>query len=232
MTPTRAALVCLLAVVAGPWACAPRRLELPTGSGEPFPEYSQALQEATASCRSLRAISAELGISGRAGGQKLRGRVAAGIAAPSDLRLEGVAPFGPPAFILAATAGRATLLLPRDNRVLTGEPPAAILESLVGLDLGPADLLAILAGCVETDLQPTGGRLFPGGWARIDLANGGFAFLQRGASRRWRVRAALRPPLRLEYEGEGSAIPVAVRISTEGEQPRPPTFASPSPRPS
>ena len=35
------------------------------------------------------------------------------------MRLEGVAPFGPPAFILVARGGEATLLLPRDelNRI-------------------------------------------------------------------------------------------------------------------
>jgi hypothetical protein len=43
-----------------------------------------------------------------------------GFERPGSLRLEGVAPFGSPAFILAARAGRATLLLPRDNRVLSG----------------------------------------------------------------------------------------------------------------
>ena len=60
--------------------------------------------------------------------ETLRGRVLAGIAAPGRLRLEAVAPFGPPVFILAASGTSATLLLPRDNRVLTGEPASAILR--------------------------------------------------------------------------------------------------------
>jgi hypothetical protein len=213
----RALLVCLLAVAAGPWGCAPRRLQWPSGDGEPFPEYAQALHEATASCRDVRAMSAELGISGRAGGQKLRGRVAAGIAAPASIRLEGAAPFGAPVFILAADSTRATLLLPRDNRVLTGEPPAAILESLVGLNLGPADLLAILSGCVERDPQPAGGRVFSGGWAGIDLAGGGRVYLQRDGRQRWQVRAASRQALRLEYERGASSIPDAVRIAADGD---------------
>jgi len=41
-------------------------------------------------------------MSGRAGRQKVRGRVVAGFARPASMRLEGVAPFGPPAFILVA----------------------------------------------------------------------------------------------------------------------------------
>ena len=214
MRRAAAASLCLLAVVAGPWGCAPGRLQLPTGSGAPFPDFSQAFQEATASCRGVRTLSAELGISGRAGGQKLRGRVAAGIAAPAGIRLEGAAPFGPPVFILAADDARATLLLPRDNRVLTGERPAAILESLVGLDLSPADLLAILTGCVEADPRLTGGSLYADGWAKVDLSDGAAAFLRRDAAGRWRVRAATRPPLRIEYEGDASP-PGAVRISAD-----------------
>ena len=60
-------------------------------------------------------LTAEIGMSGRAGRQKLRGRVVAGFARPAAMRLEGVAPFGPPAFILVARGENATLLLPRDE---------------------------------------------------------------------------------------------------------------------
>ena len=81
----------------------------------------------------------------------LRGHVLAGLAAPDLIRLEAAAPFGPPLFILVADGTTTTLLLPRDNRVLRGESPAAILGALVGLELDPADLLAILTGCVTPD---------------------------------------------------------------------------------
>ena len=43
---------------------------------------------------------AELGLAGRAGSQRLRGRVVAGFERPASMRLEGVAPFGPPAFTI------------------------------------------------------------------------------------------------------------------------------------
>lgn len=213
MRAGRAACACLLALSALS-ACGPRRLTLPSGDGEPFPAYLDAAREATAACRGVRSLSVELGISGRAGGVKLRGRVAAGLAAPSAIRLEGVAPFGPPAFILAADGPAATLLLPRDNRVVTGEPPAAILDALVGLDLGPADLLAILSGCVVPDPQPMGGRLFAGGWARLDVAGDAVVYLHRHEGERWRIRAGVRPRLRVEYdESSGqSHAPLAVRV--------------------
>ncbi len=205
----------LLAVTAG--ACASRGLQLPTGVGEAFPDYPQALQEAARTCRDVRSLSAELAISGRVSGGRLRGRVIAGLAAPGRLRLEGTAPFGPPVFILVADGSTATLLLPRDNRVLTGEPAAAILHALVGLDLGPTDLLAILTGCVVPDPQAIGGRAYSAGWAGIDLANGATAYLQRDLQQRWRIRAGLRPPLRIEYEWPAGAGPTAVRLQVASD---------------
>jgi hypothetical protein len=214
---TRAVCAGLLVVAVGLSGCATRRLHLPSGDGAPFPGYAQAAQEATFSCRGVRTMSAELGISGRAGREKLRGRATAGIAAPASIRLEGTAPFGPPVFILAAEGARATLLLPRDNLVVTGEAPAAILESLVGLDLGPAELLAVLAGCVVPDPQPSGGRLFSGGWARLDVAGDAALFLQRDARQRWQVRAGIRALLRVEYERDAAGTPVAVRVAVGGD---------------
>ena len=189
----------ILLLVAGAGACAPRLLQLPSGDGEAFPGYQLAFDEASRGCRDVRSLSAELAISGRAGGERLRGRVLAGIARPGRLRLEAVAPFGPPVFILAASGTSATLLLPRDNRVLTGEPASAVLGALVGLELGPDDLLAILTGCVVVSPEPSAGRRYPGGWARVDLADGAVAYLGQDGER-WRIRAGARAGLAIEYE--------------------------------
>jgi hypothetical protein len=192
------AFVLLLAAATGPGACAPRVLQLPSGDGEVFPEFQGAFDEASRGCRDVRSLSAELAISGRVGGEKLRGRVLAGIAVPGRLRLEAVAPFGPPVFILVASGTRATLLLPRDNRVLTGEPAAAILGALVGLELGPDDLLAILTGCVVASPEASAGRRYPGGWARVDFAGGAAAYMGHDGPQ-WRIRAGRRPGLAIEY---------------------------------
>ena len=83
----------------------------------------------------------------RAAGQRIRVRLIAGLAAPDRIRLEAMAPFGPPVFILASAGEDTTLLLPRDDRVLRGEPPAAILEALAGIRVTPAALRRLLAGC-------------------------------------------------------------------------------------
>jgi hypothetical protein len=64
----------------------------------------------------------------------MRGRVLAGVV-PGALRLEGVAPFGGPVFILVADGVHGTLLLPRD-RVLQDAAAEDILDALVGIRLG------------------------------------------------------------------------------------------------
>ena len=117
----------------------------------PFPEFADRFRRVTMTCAGVRTMTAELALAGRAGGRRLRGRAIAGFERPASMRLEGVAPFGPPAFILAARAGTATLLLPRDNRVLRKAAPEDILGALTGVALSPADLQAILTGCVSAE---------------------------------------------------------------------------------
>jgi outer membrane lipoprotein-sorting protein len=218
----RRLLAFLMLLTAGAGACAPRRVQLPTGDGEAFPGFQQALDDAVGGCREVWSLSAELAISGRAGGEKLRGRVMAGLAAPGRIRLEAVAPFGSPVFILAASGKTATLLLPRDNRVLTGESSSAILGALVGLDLGADDLLAILSGCVVASPQATAGRSYAGGWLRIDLVGGAGVYLQR-AGQRWRVRAGVTPRLLVEYEAAEGGAPSRMRLQVAASGGAPPS---------
>src|SRR5215210_713880 len=128
-----AAAACMLAVAC---ACAPpSRPSLPSGAGTPFPGFATAYEQATVECAGVRTITAELVLSGKAGDTKLRGRINAGFAAPGDMVLEGLAPFGKPAFVLSARAEDATLVLPRDERVLRGAPASAIVEALAGVAL-------------------------------------------------------------------------------------------------
>jgi hypothetical protein len=207
----------LAALVAGVVAgCAGHTVSLPTGEGEPFPEYAEAWHEATGSCRAVRSLAAELSISGRVGTERLRGRVLAGLSAPDRIRLEAVAPFGAPVFILVASGPAGTLLLPRDNRVLRDQAPSAILSALVGLDLGPDDLLAIFSGCVAPGAEAVGGRLYPSGWARIDLSGGSIAYLRREGPTGWRVRAGSRRALAFDYQDGQGAVPDAVHLRAEG----------------
>jgi hypothetical protein len=191
--------------------CAPRLIALPTDPGNPLPDFAQIHRQATSACTGVRTLTAELSFSGRAGGHALRGRTIAGFERPGSLRLEGVAPFGPPAFILAGRGDTATLLLPRDNRVLRDARAEDILGALTGVALAPADLQAILTGCVASTPGAIGGRLHQNGWASIDLPGDATLYLERVAAG-WQSRAARRPGWLIEYPAWQGAFPQHVRL--------------------
>lgn len=165
----------------------------------------------------MRTLTLELSLSGQAGGRRLRGRAIAGFERPASMRLEGVAPFGPPGFILASRGDTATLLLPRDNRVLRGARAEDILGALTGVALAPADLQAILIGCVVAMPTATGGRLHQNGWASIDLAGGATLYLQRQGAE-WQPRAARRQGWQIEYPEWQGGFPRAVRLRSVGPE--------------
>lgn len=178
-------------------ACGQPRVTLPGGTGTPAPDFAPAYAQARAACDGVRTIQAELGLSGRAAGQRMRGRVLAGLA-PGALRLEGVAPFGAPVFILVADGMRGTLLLSRERRVVLDEAPEDILNALVGIRMGPDDLRAMLSGCVRAAAEATGARAHGPDWLAVDLAAGGTTYLQRAGSA-WRVVAGRYGGLEIDY---------------------------------
>jgi hypothetical protein len=202
-------------------SCAKPHVTLPTDPGSPLTDFKTIHMQLSATCAGVRTLTAEMGLSGRAGRQKLRGRVVAGFARPASMRLEGVAPFGPPAFILVARGEDATLLLPRDNRVLRGAKPEQILGALAGVALGPADLQAILTGCAVPAPQATDARQHANGWASIDLAGGATLYLEpRGgnASSPWQIRAARRAGWQIEYPAWSGGFPQSVRLQSDQPQ--------------
>ena len=192
-------------------ACAPKRPSLPSGSGSPFPGFAAAYDEATAGCRDARTVVAVLGLSGRAGGTRLRGQITAGLEAPESIRLDAVA-FGRPIFILAGRDGTATLLLPRDGRVIPDAPAQGIVEALAGVALTPAELRAAIAGCGLGGSSPSNGRMFSDDWAAVDLGTT-VTYLRR-IQNRWHVAAAARDPLTLLYDDFGSGGPGRVFLRT------------------
>jgi outer membrane lipoprotein-sorting protein len=202
--------ICVLVsvVLAG---CAKRAVTLPTGPSTPLADFAAAHADVAKSCAGVRTLTAELGLSGRAGDQKLRGRALAGFKTPDAMRLEGLAPFGPPAFILAASGGNATLLLPRDDRVLRGADEGQILGALTGVTLSPADLLAILTGCVVPAPKPVGGAQHGDKWRSIELEGGATLYLQRVRDA-WQLRAARRDGWQVEYPTWQGTWPRAVRL--------------------
>ena len=117
---------------------------------------------------------------------------------PGALRLEGVAPFGTPVFILVADGQRGTLLLSRDRRVVRDEAPEEILNALIGLRLGADDLRALLSGCVKAAAEPSAARTYGSDWMAVDLSSGGTIYLNH-AGTAWRIVAGRYGGLEVDY---------------------------------
>jgi hypothetical protein len=186
---------------------------LPAGPGTPFDGAAAAYEEATRACAGVRTLTAEMALSGKTGGTRLRGRVLAGLERPDAVRLEGIAPFGAPAFIFVSKGGRATLLLPRDNRVLRDADPAAVVEALTGVRLAPGALAAALGGCGVPTAQVLSGRQYDGDRALIDLASKAQVLLERRQGR-WRIVAAVPESHAIEYPEWTGDRPARVRVRT------------------
>jgi hypothetical protein len=210
------ALILFTSAIAILAACGARpRVTLPTGAGTPFPEFNNAFTEATAECRAIKKLSATIRLSGRAGRTKLAARIDTGFAVPAQIRLEGyprVSFGGKPFFVLVARGAEATLVMPRDARVLRGAAPAAIVEALAGVALGPDDLRAIVAGCGLQSADPSSGRSFANGWAAIDA--GETSVLLRQMEGRWRVAGATRGPLSVAYGDFAGGKAATVQVTT------------------
>ena len=196
----------------------PKAITLPSDPGTPLSDFASVQAQVSSACSGVRTLKGPLGLSGRAGGERVRGRVVVGFERPSSMRLEGVAPFGPPVFILAGRGDSATLVLQREERIIRNAPPEAILEALTGVSLGPADLLAAFTGCVLPAPRPTGGRVHPGDVASIDIESDdqgqprrATLFLKRAGSR-WQLFAARRDRWQMEYAFGTGMFPQSVRL--------------------
>jgi hypothetical protein len=194
-------------------SCATRLPLRPSGPSSPSPDAAAHFAAATSQCAGLRTLTAELGLSGRAGEERVRGRVIAGLARGGSARLEGVAPFGAPVFILAARDERATLLLPRERRVLDDTPVAQVIERLTGLPLGADDLLRALAGCVGAG-EAANGRRWSGGWEAVETADARTVFLRQQAGT-WQVAAVDGAGWRADYRAVENGFPREVRLRSE-----------------
>ena len=202
-------------------SCAPRLMKLPSGNGIPVPDLS-VLAEATAACRAVSTITAEVGVTGSVGGRALRGRLLAGLAAPASARLEAVAPFGQPLFILAASGDNATLFLPRDGRVLERGRPEAVLEAIAGVPLDAAALRNALTGC-SSGVDAGVARAFGDDWQVVGSRVADLYVHRESRATMWRLVAVVhrqpgRPSWRAEFSdfqnGPSRSLPRSVRLTT------------------
>jgi hypothetical protein len=151
----------------------------------------------------------------------------AGVAVPTSVRLEAAAPFGQPLFIFVATGADATLLLPRDERVLEHGRPDAVLEAVAGVPLGADDLTTTLTGCppVSSAASPeAAARQFGDTWLVVggsDNDRGDELFFRRDSrTRPWQLVAVSRRAStsgrrwRAEYTDRQIDIPRSIRVTS------------------
>jgi hypothetical protein len=153
-----------------------------------------------------------LTVSGRADGQRLpHVRVLAGLTAKGQVLLDA-----PNVFLMAGTKEHASLLLRRDNRLVTA-PAGEIVEVLLGVRLDPAEWLALMTGCVTpTPMFRSAQRV----GSSIEVAiDGGRVFLDSRAGE-WHQSFANAYGLDVNYRGFDGRQPIAWRASTpQGQLP-------------
>jgi hypothetical protein len=205
----RGVALLLTLVVSG---CAARSFAPPTPSETPAPEGVRLWQQAMAPCAAITSVTAEAALSGRVGGARARGRVHLGLARDGHFRLEGVAPFGAPIFIMAGDARAATLVLPRDRRVVANAAPRDLIEALAGVALEPAELLDMVVGCLgHGDGASTAGEMQArkaGALTWVRTGGGTEAWLDTAGAAPV-VVAAKREGLVVDYPQRTAALPQA-----------------------
>jgi len=206
----------LLALTAA--ACGPSLMKLPGGAGSPASDAVDAFIDATAECTAVSSMSAEIAVAGSVGGRRLHARLLAGIAVPASARLEAVAPAGQPLFILVANGEDATLLFPRDERVLEHGRPATVLEAIAGVPLDPIDLRATLTGCALP--APEDGRRLGADWRAVTAGSTEVYLRRDRRDSRWHLVASLHHASagtrewRAEYGDFEGGLPRSVHLTS------------------
>ena len=131
------------------------------------------------------------------------------------VRLEAVAPFGAPFFILAGGSDRATLVLPREHRVLKDTAVADVLGRITGLSLGADDLRLIVSGCLVDKASPADGRQWGGGWRAVTIGPERVAYL-RVQNGQPVLTAADYGPWHVDYSAHANGFPRLVRVRRAG----------------
>jgi hypothetical protein len=202
-------------------ACGPSLMTLPMSAGSPTLDASSELAEATGECRAVTTFTAVVGVSGSIEGRPVRGTLLAGVARPASVRLEAVAPAGPPLFIFTAQDDNATLLLPREDRFVEHERPEAVLEAVAAIPMTAGELRQALTGCAA-EPDPVNARGAGPDW-RIVPDRAGDVYLHRiGQKDPWRLVAAIRrrsdragvAAWRAEYRDFHRGLPRVVRLTS------------------
>jgi hypothetical protein len=193
-------------------------MKLPSGPSTAAADGRDVIADATAACRRVSSMTAEMSVSGSVGGQRLRGHMVVGVQQPASARLEAAAPFGAPLFIFVARGDDATLLLPRDDRVLEHGRPEIVLDAVAGVPLEPAELRTVLTGCAVAPDAEAARQLSPE-WRIVPDGPGQLYLHREGGAGPWRLAATLRQPehgegWRAEYRSFRDGLPQEIRLTS------------------
>jgi hypothetical protein len=155
-------------------ACVPRAgIVLPRdATGQPSAEALVGADAARRSCGAVTGFTAEVSVAGRLGGDRVRGRLLVGFAGGGRARLEALAPFGQPLFVLVVAGAHGTVVLPRDRTVVADVAAADLLEAMTGVPVDGDDLAALLTGCVVPGGSASDGRQLGDAWSSAALGGG------------------------------------------------------------
>lgn len=183
--PRRARTAVAAFVVGVAAACAPAiqvRLPDPAG-GTPDAIGHRTVASLSSAC-STTTVTANVGVAGRVGRQRVRGTLQVGTARPGRVRIDAVAPFGVPIFVLASDGETTTLVLPRERAFIRGASVAQILDALIQVPLTADDLAAVLLACPRTPVDDERSRQLVDGEVSAADAEGVTAFARVAPSAR------------------------------------------------
>lgn len=197
-------------------ACGRSMFVPPAAPGVAAPGGEQAWTEATAGCRDARSYGALLRASGRVGDQRLWPvEIEAALTADQSIYLNALAG-GQTVFVLAGTGGRSSLWLRADQRVTTAAT-ADILDAIIGISVTPAELLAILSGCVTRDTAVVRAER-QDRFLTITTRDARVYLTQEGTV--WRTRAAVTPSFTIEFGGLAKPAPGEIWVWSAPNAPR------------
>jgi hypothetical protein len=127
--------------------------------------------------------------------------------------MEAPAPFGAPLFVLGASDDDATLVLPRDKRVLEHGAPADVMDAIAGVPLRPSDLRSTLTGCSDAD-DAGDPRAVGSDWRIVGTSE--VRYLRReSSSAPWRLVSVVHPGAdgwRVDYTNIAGDLPRSIHL--------------------